>query len=155
MTELQPSLLLLEAVEVQEAGTEFQCPLLPADLAYKRPPSVLGQPAVTPLLVASSLRRSGRLAAKMKGSSEVGAASMASLLKKKRFASASVVSMARKLNEAAKESFISILSNPLDQDVVQAIKALVGIEGKAQVDLPAMGLTVEDLSALAQEIAAA
>ena len=63
--------------------------------------------------------------------------------------------MTQRLSSAAKESFNNILKTHLDSETLQAIRALTGIDGKAQVDLLAMGLSAEDITALAQEVAAA
>lgn len=76
----------------------------------------------------------------------------ASLLLQKRFGNASETHQSAR---AAKEKFTTLFSTPLDPETIQAIRVLAGVDSKAQVDLPAMGLTAVDLSVLVQEIAVA
>lgn len=128
--------------------------LLVATLARPRPSSVLGPIAQSSAtnLETSAVRRSGRLAAKKQSGTEVGGAQQASLLLEKWFGNATG---SQRPVSAAHEKIASLFSTPLDQETIQAIRGLAGIDGKAQVDLPTMGLTAEDLSALSREITTA
>lgn len=74
------------------------------------------------------------------------------MLLQKKFDNASEI---HKTGGTAKDKFISLFSNPLEPETIQAIRALAAVDGKAQVDLPALGLNAEDLSMLVQEIEAA
>lgn len=57
--------------------------------------------------------------------------------------------------DTARERLAAIFAQPLEPEVIQALKALAGVEGKAQANLPALGLNAEDLAALAKEVIAA
>lgn len=46
-----------------------------------------------------------------------------------------------------------MFNEPLDPATIQASRALAGTDDKAQVNLPAMGLSAEDLVVLGWEIA--
>lgn len=153
----EPSLTKQQQEDHNVAGAEEAIAvepqlLLPTNLARPQPSSVLGPPAATSINILDppTARRSDRRAAKKKASSGVGGVQQASLLLQKRFDNASET---HRPAGAAKEKFIGLFSTPLDPKTIQAIKALEGVDGKAQVDLSAMGLTAEDLSTIVQEIA--
>lgn len=47
---------------------------------------------------------------------------------------------------AKKDTLTAIFSQPLELEVIHALKVLTGVEGKEQVDMLALGLNAEDLS---------
>lgn len=151
--------LLVSTIGGEATGNEAKSlprgPLLHAALACPCSPSLLGLPTTNFNLnaVASPLvRRSGWLAAKKKGSNNVGSSRQASLLLQWKFDSDPVTC---RLTGAAKESYNNILSAALNMEAMQAIRALARVDGKAQIDLPAMGLSADDVVVLAKEVAVA
>lgn len=124
----------------------------PVDCSHLTTVSLLGPPPVPERSDPPTARRSSRLAAK-KSTSRVGAAKQASVLLEEKMAALGQVS--KTAGGTARERLATIFAQPLQPEVVQALKALTGIEGKAQVDLPALNLSAEDLAALAGEVVAA
>lgn len=57
--------------------------------------------------------------------------------------------------DTARERLAAIFTQPLEPEVIHVLKALAAVEGKAQVNFPALGLNSEDLAALAKEVIAA
>lgn len=53
-----------------------------------------------------------------------------------------------------KDSFEAMFSKPLEPGTIIALRALAGIEGRSQVELPALGFSAEDLVGLGNKIAA-
>lgn len=58
-------------------------------------------------------------------------------------------------SNSARDRLAQIFVQLLRSEVIHALKALASVEGKAQVNLPALGLNAEDLTALAKEVAVA
>lgn len=58
-------------------------------------------------------------------------------------------------DDTARERVAAIFAQPLQPEVVHALKSLTGVEGKAQVHLLALNLSAEDLATLASEVAVA
>lgn len=112
--------------------------------------SLLGKPPRPELPEVPSARRSSRLAAK-KTSARVGAAKQASVLLEEKLAALGHGN--RAMADTARERLAAIFAQPLQPEVVHALKALTSVEGKAQVNLPALGLNAEDLIAMASEVA--
>lgn len=136
-----------QARPLMEGQDAFHCLL-------RRSPSLLGPTPVAPAVAVPeppSARRSSRLAAKNPGS-RGGAAKQTSLLLEKRLAN--LGHPAASAANSARERLAQLFLQPLQPEVISALKALAGVEGKAQVNLPALGLSAEDLSALAKEVAA-
>lgn len=78
----------------------------------------------------------------------VGAAHKASQLLQEKFATTHK-------GESAKEKLQDMLNLPLDQDTILALRALASVDGKARVDLSALGLSADDLAVLGQDLVAA
>lgn len=55
----------------------------------------------------------------------------------------------------ARDRLAAIFAQPLQPEVIQAYKALADVDGKAQLNLPALGLNAEDLATLSKEVTAA
>ena len=49
------------------------------------------------------------------------------------------------------KAYLEMYKKPLTPKVIEAVRALAGVSGKAQVDLAAMGFTAADLTMLGQE----
>lgn len=53
---------------------------------------------------------------------------------------------------AEKGMLAAIFAQPLEPEVIHALKDLTSVEGMEQVDLPALGLSTEDLTMLGKEV---
>lgn len=150
----------LEAVEDSGGGTlvrGMQTQPLGDGLGVavlQRPASLLGLPPPAPAAPKPEqppARRSSRLAAKG-SASRGGAAKQASVLLEKRLAD--LAQPAFSSGGSAKDRLARLFAQPLQPEVLAALRALTGVEGKAQVNLPALGLSAEELTTLATEVAA-
>lgn len=147
-SEAGDAVLEVQAQPLVEGQKVFHCLL-------HRSSSLLGPTPALPVVAAleqPTARRSSRLAAKKPGL-RGGAAKQASVLLEKRMADLGHPTTSTA--SSTRDRLAQLFAQPLQPEVICALKALVGVEGKAHVNLPALGLSAEDLTALAKEVAAA